>query len=173
MIARATTTATLVITALAACAHEIPNPDQLELHRSAPQTLVLQNGGDRPLVVQPQTVGKAPLTVPQGGTARIGFEVLSVVHIELSKGGTRFRVVDGTSRNIIDRTDPAGYLKQTGSDATLRIGATDALPDEWRFALSGCPRGGWEGRPAPARDHAIDLANPPLPGVPSRICPKE
>ncbi len=162
---------TLSIGMLAACSHEIPNPDQLELHRSAAQTLVLRNSGDGALIVQPQVEGLAPLTVPNGGAAQIRFEVLSVVQIKILEGSTRFRVVKGTGRNIVDDTDPVGYLKQSDIDASLRIGAVDALPSEWRFSLSECPQGGWEKRPAPIREHVIDIANPLLPGVPSRICP--
>ena len=172
MIGRNVTFMAFAAVALAACHHSVvPNYDQLELHRSSAQALVLLNGGDSPLLVQPQGDGDGPLTIPAGGTVRIGFEVLSVIEIEVPEGGTRFQTVEGTARNIVENTAPAGYLSQTDIDATLRVGEADALPEKRRFALAGCPGGGWEAGPAGGRDHSFDLAVPPLPGIPWRLCP--
>ena len=172
MTARAGLALALVFTALSACNGVVSNVDQLVLHNSKPQTLVLQNGGDRPLLVQAQTGVGPPLPVAAGGSVSIKFEVLSVIQIAVPEGGTRFRVIDGTSRNIVEATNPSGYLRQTGGDAILRIGPAGAPADEHRLSLKNCPNGGWEKGPAPGHERTIDIARPPLPGVPSRICPK-
>ena len=158
---------------LAGCGTTIPPVDELEHFRSKTQTLVLENRGNETLLIVSQSGNRDPLRVPAGGAVRITFVVLTVAELVLREGQTRYQVVGGSARNLIEDSTPSGYLAQPALDATLRVGVlgTGAPPDERRYALNDCRNGDWSAGPAPAKEHSIDIANPPLPGIPGRICP--
>ena len=149
---------------------------ELEQIRSEVQTLILENSGTETLLImaQDRSDDRNPLQIPPSGAARITFSVLTVVELELREGRTRYEIVAGTERNLIESTDPPGYVGQPDLDATLRVGVSGHTdpPDERRYTLNDCRNGGWHTRAAAAQEHRIDISNPPLPGIPSRICPK-
>ena len=171
-----TRTATLALvlglTALAACTTVVEPQPRLDLHRSQPQTLVLHNSGDSPRTLQPQVEGIPPLRVAPGENERIEFTVLTVVDlIKREDHANRFRVLDQSARNSVEKTHPQGYLKKSGMDFTLRVQEGNASPSEHRINLNRCRPAGWEDAPAQHAKHPVDLANPPHAGVPLRICP--
>jgi|GEM_PF-2107238 len=165
--------AAAIVLAVAACTNTVPNPERVELHRSAPQTLVLRNEGSVPVVVAPQADDVEPLAIPPDGEDRLTVELASVADVAPAGDGTGARPVPGTERTLLAATDPAGYLVQADLDAVLRAGPAGAPPDAWRIAFAGCPGGGWAAAPAPPAEHVLDLSEPPLPGVPVRLCPQE
>lgn len=150
-----------------------PNRAQLKLHRSATQLLVFENSGAETLYVYPQKNESAPpLPVPPGGDARIEFVVLSIADIQIPEGETRYEQIPGTTQNLVLGLDSAGYIYRSGPEAILRVGASEELKRPWRLSVDRCPGSGWTDGKAPPARHTIDLAAPPLPGVPSRLCPK-
>ena len=126
------------------------------------------------LLIVPQSGDPDPLRVPAGGAVRITFVVLTVAELALSEGQTRYEIVGGSERNLIEDSEPSGYFAQPALDATLRVGVlgTGTPPDESRYVLNDCRNGGWSAGPAPAKEHRIDIANPPLSGIPKKICPE-
>ena len=156
---------------LIACSVHVPSVIELENFRSSQQVLVLENPGEESLLIHPKVVGLEPLTIVSGASIELRFTVLTVSEIEQPANSARYRVVARSASNLIDATEPSGYLVQADLDATLRIGKVEVQPDEWRLTLGKCGELGWEARPAPSGRLSINISAPPLPGVATRICP--
>ena len=160
-----------VLVLLGACNRTVVAPtERIELHRSAPQHLVMRNGGDRPAFIEPFQEGEPTLRLDPGSDSVFDLVIASVAEVEPVPGQPWRAVVPGTTANIALMTQPQGYLQQSGPDLVLRVRRDDDGAREHRFSLQ-CGVEGWEAAPAPEDEHEVDLARPPLAGVPERICP--
>ena len=156
---------------LSACSRtNVPRIERIELHRSAPQHLVVTNGGSQPAFIEPFQEDAPMLRLEPGSDAAFNFVVASVAEVQPVPGQPWRAVAPGTETNIALMIEPEGYLQPSGPDLVLRVRLEDDA-GERRFSLQ-CSMEGWETAPAPSADHEVDLAQPPLAGVPERICPE-
>jgi hypothetical protein len=161
-----------VLILLGACSRStVPQTERIELHRSAPQHLMLHNGGDLPAFIEPLEETKPTLRLEPGSDAIFDFVVASFAEVEPVPGEAWRAVAAGTETNVALLIDPGGYLQESGPDLVLRVRFDDEVAQERRFSLH-CGVDGWETTPAPEGEHEVDLARPPLAGVPERICPE-
>ena len=157
---------------LGACSRTIvPRVERIELHRSAPQHLVLTNDGDQPAFIEPFEEGAPTLRLEPGSNAVFDFVVASVAEVQPVPGQPWRAVAPGMETNVALMIEPEGYLQQSGPDLVLSVRIEDDAARERRFSLQ-CGIEGWEAAPAPEDEHEVDLAQPPLAGVPERICPE-
>jgi hypothetical protein len=161
--------ATLVV--LAACNRtSMPQTERIELHRSAPQHLVLRNGSNRPASIEPFEETAPTLRLEPGSGATFDFVVATLADAEPVPGRPWRALAPGTEANVA-LIEPGGYLQESGPDLVLRVRFDDEAAQGRRFSLE-CGVDGWETAPAPQREHEVDLARPPLARVPVRICPE-
>lgn len=156
---------------LAACEHIIvPRVERVELHRSAAQHLVLENGDDRPVSIEPTTEDATPLQIAPGSDLTFDFVVATVAQVAPVPEQPWRAVIEGTETNDAIMIEPEGYMRQSGPDLVLLVGLADEPPTERRFSLQ-CGLAGWAAEPAAEAVHTFDLSRPPPAGVPERICP--
>lgn len=113
----------------------------------------------------------AGCAVGPGEREQIDFEIASTVSAERAEDMSWLVIAPGGAWNAVMALDPVGYLTQPDLDAALTIRTGEGTAEQRRFALMSCPASNWVDAAAPEVDHFIDLAAPPLPGVPVRICP--
>ena len=161
-----------IVVLLGACSRTfVPRIERIELHRSAPQHLLVRNGADRPAFIEPFEEGAPTLRLEPGSDAVFDFVVASVAEVEPVPGQPWRALAAGTETNIALMIEPEGYLQPSGPDLVLQVRLDDDVARERRFSLQ-CGVEGWEAAPAAEDEHEVDLARPPLAGVPERICPE-
>jgi hypothetical protein len=169
--ARSATSAALgALVLLGACNRTtVPQAEPIELHRSGSQHLVLRNGSDRPASIESFEETAPTLRLEPGSGAAFDFVVATLAEAEPVPGRPWRALAPGTETNVA-LIEPGGYLQESGPDLVLRVRFDDEATQERRFSLQ-CGVDGWEAAPAPEGEHEVDLARPPLAGVPERICP--
>lgn len=158
------TAAALALAAcLAACAPKIIEPfEKQELHRSAPQRLVIENEWSQPVALIGAEADVAEITIAPGEEADIGFVVVTLADREDDGSG----IIEGSRFNRVVPARDDRYFSSAGEDWVLRFRVEDEVW-EASFFLGEC----WFGAPATGAVHRFELEDEPLPGLPEQLCP--
>ena len=149
-------------TVVAACEKRmIPSFEQVELHRSGHQSLVITNLANRTILLLPTTPGQKNIEIPSSGQWTIQFTV--VTSVSRDHDGID---IAGSKHNDVEAVDRVRYLTLNGADWVLTAGPPE---DSWehRLFFGDC----WFSGTAPPGSHNLEIASPPVSAVPIHICP--
>jgi hypothetical protein len=157
---------------LSSCGYTIvKSPIQVELQRSSPQTIVFENTGENTIALVPTFSTAEAILIDPGASTTIEVAIASIRSTRRADDVPWLQADASPPWNVIVGPSPEGFLGQADLDAVVNVRVGDQPPEERRISLSSCGGGDWVDRPADPASHVIDLANPPLPGVPVRLCP--
>ena len=140
---------------------KIPAFKIVELHRSADQSLVVANATDVTIHVMPATTGAPVIEIKSGDHWTTQFTVVT-----LATRDAVGVVVAGSQHNDIKPVGGTRYLTSAGEDWVLTASPGD---DPWKHGMffGEC----WFAGPATSATYHLDVAAPPIPGLPTEICP--
>lgn len=126
------TTATVILLAMmisvVGCGRrDIPPFPEVELHRSAPQSLIVKNLTERTIHIIPDNNGGSSVSISSGKDWTTHFSV--VTNASLSESGV---VVAGSERNNIEPIGNTRYLTLFGEDWVLKAGP---LGESWEHGM--------------------------------------
>jgi hypothetical protein len=155
---------------VAGCASMTRPPDvyQVELHRSASQTLVLVNNYAGPIKVHAYQ-GDGIIQLDPGDAREIEFVVVTLADMSPSEAGPWYAVRNNRF-NFVQESSDARYLKASGTDLIMDVVMTDGRPDPLLLSLQNCPFQGWEDASAEKLVHSVTF--PGMAGTPQRVCPR-
>ncbi len=151
-----------------------PHVNQVEIHRSAPQILVLRNTSSVPVrLYASDRDSTASLIVSPGADKRFEFTVVTVID-----GASKNGVAVPGSGNV--PSQPVNYVVEPMEPFFLQPQSVDILlgvePDgedrrTMRLTLYGCSSRHWAEAPAPRAFHYVNISQVRY-GFPAVLCPE-
>ena len=143
------------------CLRTIPHFDQVEVHRSGTQSLILASATGQSVHLVPAVPNEPTVEIPPDGQRTLRFVVVTT-----ESRDDNGAAISGANHNRIEPAGGTRFLTSYGADWVLIAGP---LPDPWRHELffGDC----WFPAPARAATHRLEVSGPPVPGLPIHICP--
>ena len=151
-----------VATIIVGCSDRvIPGFSKVELHRSATQTLIVNNLTDSTIHIASSDAGTSSIAIMSGNDWTTDFIVVTRADRDNSRN-----IIAGSEQNFIESIDSIRYFGLMGEDWVITAGPPG---ESWEHALflGQC----WFTGPAEARSHRLEVSTLPVKGLPIEICP--